>query len=37
MYRYMLFFLKKCVCVKLGNFISKKCKLSFFVQYRFKF
>ena len=27
------YFSKKCLCVKLGNFPSTKCKLSFFVQY----
>ena len=27
------YFSKKFVCVKLGDFLSKKCKLSFFVQY----
>ena len=27
------YFLKKYDCVKLGNFLSKKCKVSFFAKY----
>ena len=31
------YFLKKYDCVKLGNFLSKKCKVSFFAKYRSTF